>query len=160
MRDLKEIRTLLEELEHQPASILEDQDLDFKEWNARSMAGSVQMVVHIAVCMANGGGGTVVFGVNDKAIGRTRAILGVPLEVEIELGYLERGGTGRSTYWTLRHDLHRRTAADLTVDAILGGGYGPFANQDELPFVGCHGGLEGGFDLMAGCRAEGFGVIQ
>ena len=33
--------------------------------------------------MANGGGGTVVFGVNDKAIGRKQAILGVPPEVDM-----------------------------------------------------------------------------
>jgi ATP-dependent DNA helicase RecG len=31
--------------------------------------------------------------------------------METELGYLERGGTGRGTYWTLRHDLHRRISA-------------------------------------------------
>jgi ATP-dependent DNA helicase RecG len=69
MRDLQEIRGLLEELEHQPAEALEDQDLDFKEWNTRSMADAVRMVVDMAVCMANGGGGTVVFGVNDRATG-------------------------------------------------------------------------------------------
>jgi ATP-dependent DNA helicase RecG len=28
--------------------------------------------------------------------------------MESELSYLERGGTGRGTYWTLRHDLHKR----------------------------------------------------
>jgi len=71
MRDLHEIRALLEELEHQPAHALEDQDLDFKEWNERSMADSVRLVIHMAVCMATRGG-TVVFGVNDKALGRVR----------------------------------------------------------------------------------------
>jgi ATP-dependent DNA helicase RecG len=83
MRDLNEIRSLLEELENQPAEVLEDQDLDFKEWNERSMADSVRLVVHMAVCMANGGGGTVVFGVNNKASGRANAILGVPPEVDV-----------------------------------------------------------------------------
>lgn len=83
MRDLQEIRGLLEELEHQPADILEDQDLDFKEWNSRSMADAVRLMVEMAVCMANGGGGTVVFGVNDKATGRAQAILGVPPEVDV-----------------------------------------------------------------------------
>jgi ATP-dependent DNA helicase RecG len=29
-------------------------------------------------------------------------------KMETAFGYLERGGTGRGTYWTLRHDLHRR----------------------------------------------------
>jgi len=41
------------------------------------------MVVEMAVCMANGGGGTVVFGVDDQAIGRSTAIIGVPLEIDV-----------------------------------------------------------------------------
>jgi ATP-dependent DNA helicase RecG len=28
--------------------------------------------------------------------------------METDLEYIERGGTGRGTYWTLRYDLHRR----------------------------------------------------
>jgi ATP-dependent DNA helicase RecG len=70
MREIREIHDLLNELEIQPADALEDQDLDFKEWNVRSMGDSVQKVIQMAICMANGGGGTVVFGVNDKAVGR------------------------------------------------------------------------------------------
>lgn len=31
--------------------------------------------------------------------------------MELGLGYLERGGTGRGTYWRLRSDLHRRLSA-------------------------------------------------
>lgn len=83
MRELSEIRSLLDELEQQPADALEGQDLDFKEWNTRSIQDAVALVVEMAVCMANGGGGTVVFGVNDKAVGRPNAILGVPPEVDI-----------------------------------------------------------------------------
>ncbi|PKN28383.1 MAG: AAA family ATPase [Deltaproteobacteria bacterium HGW-Deltaproteobacteria-21] len=83
MRDSQEILTILDELNHQSADTLEDQDLDFKEWNERSMRDSVRTVVQTAVCMANGGGGTVVFGVNDKAVGRSKAILGVPSEVDL-----------------------------------------------------------------------------
>jgi len=83
MRSLSEIRELLNELNDQPADALEDQDLDFKEWNARSLSDAVAVVVEMAVCMANGGGGTVVFGVNDKEVGRSNAILGVPPEVDI-----------------------------------------------------------------------------
>lgn len=83
MRDLAEIRSLLDKLESQPADTLEGQDLDFKEWNARSIQNAVALVVEMAVCMANGGGGTVVFGVNDKAVGRSNAILGVPPEIDI-----------------------------------------------------------------------------
>jgi ATP-dependent DNA helicase RecG len=33
-------------------------------------------------------------------------------EMELEMEYLERGGTGRGTYWMLRPDLHRRLIAD------------------------------------------------
>lgn len=83
MRSSQDIEELLAELEHSPANDLEDQDLDFKEWNLRSMADSVALVVEMAICMANGGGGTVIFGVNDKAIGRQLAILGVPPEVDV-----------------------------------------------------------------------------
>jgi len=32
-------------------------------------------------------------------------------EMELDFGYIERGGTGRGTYWVLRHDLHRRLSA-------------------------------------------------
>ena len=83
MRELGEIRSLLDELEHQSADALEAQDLDFKEWNTRSIQDAVALVVEMAVCMANGGGGTVVFGVNDKAVGRSKAILGVPPEIDV-----------------------------------------------------------------------------
>jgi len=83
MRELGEIRFLLDELEHQPADALQEQDLDFKEWNTRSIQDAVALAVEMAVCMANGGEGTVVFGVNDRAIGRSNAILGVPPEIDI-----------------------------------------------------------------------------
>lgn len=83
MRILAEVRQLLDELNTRPADELEGQDLDFKEWNRRSMADAVTLVVDMVVCMANGGGGTVVFGVNDKAIGREVAIVGVPPEVDV-----------------------------------------------------------------------------
>lgn len=83
MRSLAEVRPLLDELKTRTADELEDQDLDFKEWNQRSMADAVALVVEMAICMANGGGGTVVFGVNNKATGRATAIVGVPPEVDV-----------------------------------------------------------------------------
>jgi ATP-dependent DNA helicase RecG len=83
MRTTEEICNLLNELENCRAVDLEDQDLDFKEWNSRSMKDSVALVVEMAICMVNGGGGTVVFGVNDKEIGRAQAVLGVPPEVDV-----------------------------------------------------------------------------
>ncbi len=83
MRDLSEIRSLLDSLEHQPAEALEGQDLDFKEWNTRSERGAFALVVEMAVCMAKAGGGIVVFGVSDKTLGRSNAIRGVPPEIDI-----------------------------------------------------------------------------
>ncbi len=82
MRTLQEITELLNELERRIADELEDQDLDFKQWDTKSMDKSVKMLVRTAVCMANGGGGTVVFGVADKSLGRATALQGVPLEVD------------------------------------------------------------------------------
>lgn len=85
MRTTEQIEKLLDELDHVKADDLEDQDLDFKQWDVKSTDKSVQLVVRMAVCMANGGGGTVVFGVADKVLGRRAAILGVPLEIDVNL---------------------------------------------------------------------------
>jgi ATP-dependent DNA helicase RecG len=85
MKSLKEITALLEELDGRIADELEEQDLDFKQWDGKSMDKAVKMVVQMSVCMTNGGGGTVVFGVADKVIGREKAILGVPPEIDINI---------------------------------------------------------------------------
>lgn len=85
MRTLSDIAELLSELEYQIADELEAQDLDFKEWNGRSLDDAARLVLDMAICMANGGGGTVVFGVADKVIGRSKAILGVPVAVNVDL---------------------------------------------------------------------------
>jgi len=85
MRTQQEISTLLDELDHCIADDLEDQDLDFKQWDGKSMDKAVRTVVQMAICMANGGGGTVVFGVADKVTGRKNAILGVPPEIDVNL---------------------------------------------------------------------------
>ena len=83
MRTLDEILELLPRLDEGVADQLEDQDLDFKEWVTRSMDDSVRLVVEMAVCMANGGGGTVVIGIKDQIVGRSAAIIGVPPEVDV-----------------------------------------------------------------------------
>jgi ATP-dependent DNA helicase RecG len=82
MRSIAEITALLDRLEEVVADVLEDQDLDFKEWKG-SVEHMVKLVVEMAVCMANGGGGTVVFGVADKIKGRGKALSGVPLEIDV-----------------------------------------------------------------------------
>ena len=84
-RTLRDIEALLTELDAAPADALEDQDLDFKEWPERSREKAVDQVVEMAVCMANGGGGTVVFGVRDRVVGRAGALLRVPAEIDINL---------------------------------------------------------------------------
>ena len=85
MRTSANIEELLAELDHCIADDLEDQDLDFKQWDQKSKENAVKTVVKMAVCMANGGGGTVVFGVADRIQGRDQAILGVPLEIDSNL---------------------------------------------------------------------------
>jgi len=82
MRNLAEITRLLGELDSVNADDLEDQDLDFKEWITRSLPDAIALVIEMAVCMANGGGGTVVFGVRDKIVGRANSILGIPPEID------------------------------------------------------------------------------
>jgi len=78
MRNISDIKDLLTQLDTTPATDLESQDLEFKEWDATSIKGAVDTVVEYAICMANGGGGTVVFGVHDKATGRFRLHPGHP----------------------------------------------------------------------------------
>lgn len=85
MRSRRDIEALLEELEHCIADDLEDQDLDFKQWDTKSRDKAVRKVVEMAICMANGGGGSVVFGVADRISGREQAVLGVPPEVDVNM---------------------------------------------------------------------------
>lgn len=58
-RTRTDVEGFLDRLDELPAHDLESQDLDFKEWDTRSLNQSVRTVVTSAVCMANGGGGTV-----------------------------------------------------------------------------------------------------
>ncbi|MBY0579261.1 MAG: Fic family protein [Burkholderiales bacterium] len=70
-----EILELLNELDRVPAGELESDWLDFKPWkNARE---DLKVAIEYAVCFANGKGGAVVFGVEDKMMGRSKAIHGI-----------------------------------------------------------------------------------
>ena len=82
-RPIREIGSFLDGLAHCTADDLESQDLHFMEWGTNTPRQSVRAVVTAAVCMANGGGGTVVVGVADNRAGRACAILGVPPEVSV-----------------------------------------------------------------------------
>jgi ATP-dependent DNA helicase RecG len=85
MPDKSLILDLLAQLEHVTADALEGQELDFKEWSTRGHKEAIALMIEMAVCMANGGGGTVVFGVRDKVVGRAQAIVGVPPELDTHL---------------------------------------------------------------------------
>ncbi|MCU0967174.1 MAG: putative DNA binding domain-containing protein [Burkholderiaceae bacterium] len=98
MRELTEVRALLARLDQVDADSLEAQDLDFKEWPADDRQ-AVRMAVDMAVCMANGGGGTVVLGVRNRVVGRVQAIVGVPPKAEPH---------------QLKRDIYERTAPKLT----------------------------------------------
>ncbi len=88
MRTTADIESLLTELDHCVADDLEDQDLDFKKWGTRNRKSAVKSLVEMAVCMANGGGGTVVFGIAGRLKGRKQAILGVPYEIDPQCAFL------------------------------------------------------------------------
>ena len=78
----EEIHHVLDRFDTNIADDLESQTLDFKQWNKRSLDDNVKLMLKMAVCMANGGGGSVVFGIADKVKGRSNAILGVPQEID------------------------------------------------------------------------------
>lgn len=98
MVELAEVRALLARLEKAPADALEGQDLDFKEWPGDARQG-IRLAVDVAVCMANGGGGTVVLGVRDKVVGRAAALVGVPAELDP---------------YQLKREIYERTSPRLT----------------------------------------------
>jgi ATP-dependent DNA helicase RecG len=102
MRELTEVRTLLARLDEVEADALESQDLDFKEWPADDRQ-AIRIAVDTAVCMANGGGGTVVLGVRDRVVGRPHAILGVPASAEPH---------------QLKREIYERTAPKLTPEVL------------------------------------------
>ena len=79
-----EIEMLLDQLDRYVADDLEGQDLDFKEWDETSTRKAIRKVIASAICMANGSGGTVLFGVADRrTAGRDRALVGVPHDVDV-----------------------------------------------------------------------------
>lgn len=102
MRELTEVRALLTRLDEVEADALESQDLDFKEWPADDRH-AIRLAVDMAVCMANGGGGTIVFGVRDRVVGRSQAILGVPATTDPH---------------QLKRDIYERTAPKLTPEIL------------------------------------------
>ncbi len=83
MKSKSEIIEIIRKLDHHIADDLEAQDLEFKQWNSRCREDNVKKMIKYAVCMANGGGGSVVFGVADKILGIDNVLKGIPFDVEI-----------------------------------------------------------------------------
>lgn len=102
MRELTEVRALLARLDEVEADALEGQDLDFKEWPADGRH-AIRQAVDMAVCMANGGGGTIVLGVRDRILGRAQAIQGVPASADTN---------------QLKRDIYQRTAPKITPELL------------------------------------------
>lgn len=69
-----ELLALLARLDQEPADALESHWLDFKDWDDAKSA--LKAACEYAVCFANAAGGTLVFGVSDRVVGRGRAIHG------------------------------------------------------------------------------------
>jgi ATP-dependent DNA helicase RecG len=70
-----EIEALLNRLENEIADDLESYHLDLKSW--KDVGEARRTAIEYAVCFANAGGGVIIFGINDKICGRTKAIQGV-----------------------------------------------------------------------------------
>lgn len=95
-----ELLALLDRLDHAPADAIESVTLEFKPWT--DPKSDLKVAVEYAVCFANAQGGVVLFGVDDKQVGRTKAIHGAK-------GYeLER--------W--RRDIFDSTSPSLTVEVF------------------------------------------
>lgn len=84
MKNKREIMEIIQRLDHHIADDFEAQDLEFKQWNFSNVEENVNKMIKYAVCMANGGGGSVVFGVADKIQGIDNVLIGVPFDVDIE----------------------------------------------------------------------------
>jgi len=76
MRNSDEIRELLLRLDGEPADSLEDETLEFKQWESNRKAMH-RVLREAVVCLANAKGGTVVLGVRDGVRSRAEALQGV-----------------------------------------------------------------------------------
>jgi|CXWL01.1.fsa_nt_gi ATP-dependent DNA helicase RecG len=116
MPDKQEVLATLKKLDGAKATALEGQRIEFKEWIPKSVNDSVRLVTDACICMANGGGGTVVVGVKDNAVGRKASIVGVPANVDV--GKL-RSGMHRGAEPRLNVTLEELTVPEGTGRLIL-----------------------------------------
>ncbi len=82
MIQLNEIDAILEALDHHTADDLESGELDFKEWKGM-IRDIIRTLTKAVVSFANAGEGVIIAGVKDRVVGREKAILGVPHEIDI-----------------------------------------------------------------------------
>ncbi len=73
--DTNQLVELLERLEWEPGDVLENHYLDFKR--AQGPKEDLKVACEYACCFANASGGVLVFGVDDKVVGRAQAIHGI-----------------------------------------------------------------------------------
>lgn len=85
----------------EPASVFESQTLDFKR-PGRSAKETLELLADAAVCFANAQGGTIVLGVDDKAMTRQAALIGAEPALSLE---------------AVRRGIFERTRPNLTVSA-------------------------------------------
>ncbi|WP_158232548.1 ATP-binding protein [Sporosarcina sp. P13] len=84
MKNINEIMRIIQQLDHHIADDFEAQDLEFKRWNFSSLEENINKMIKYSVCMANGGGGSVVFGLADRVRGIDNVLTGVPFDVDIK----------------------------------------------------------------------------
>ncbi|MFJ7935253.1 ATP-binding protein [Sporosarcina sp. NPDC096371] len=84
MKDKSDIMEIIQQLEYHIADDFEAQDLDFKQWNYSALEENINKMIKYTVCMANGGGGSVVFGVADRMRGVDNVLKGVPFDIDIK----------------------------------------------------------------------------
>ena len=70
-----EIEALLSRLDNEIADDLESFHIDIKSW--KDVAEARRAAIEYAACFANASGGVIIFGINDKVLGRAKAIQGV-----------------------------------------------------------------------------------
>lgn len=78
----QDIFALLSLLDEQTADSLETETLDFKECPTETKLK--ELALRMAVCFGNSLGGTVVFGIRNKAIGRQKAVVGIDFAPDLD----------------------------------------------------------------------------
>lgn len=63
---MKNKSDIIQQLVYHIAEDFEAQDLEFKQWNFSALEENINKMIKYTVCMANGGEGSIVFGVADK----------------------------------------------------------------------------------------------